>query len=56
MTTNRIQYLEGMRERTLLTMEEYFKEGITTPEHIRDIKGLEGLLEWISQELQILEV
>ena len=52
---DRIEYLESMIERALLTMEEYFEEGVTTPEHIRDIKGLEGLLDWAHKELQELE-
>tara|TARA_R110000796_G_scaffold86796_1_gene187663 strand:+ start:250 stop:438 length:189 start_codon:yes stop_codon:yes gene_type:complete len=52
---DRVEYLEGMMERALLSMEEYFEKGITTEEDVRDIKGLEGLLSWAQKELQELE-
>ena len=52
---DRVEYLESMMERALLTMEEYFEKGITTEEDVRDIKGLEGLLKWAQDELQELE-
>jgi hypothetical protein len=52
---DRVEYLESMMERALLTMEEYFEKGVTTEEDVRDIKGLEGVLSWAQKEIQELE-